>query len=131
MAKKEIKNNKDKTNFIKSFKAELKKVIWPTPKQLFNSTIAVLTIVIITAIIVFILDLAFETINKNGIDRIKQVVSNSTVNETTENETSENETTETENEVEESVEQNTETEVENNENTETTENTTVENNTNN
>ena len=131
MAKKEIKNNKDKTNFIKSFKAELKKVIWPTPKQLFNSTVAVLTIVIITAIIVFILDLAFETINKNGIDRIKQVVSNSTVNETTENETSENETTETENEVEESVEQNTETEVENNENTETTENTTVENNTNN
>ncbi len=136
MAKKEIKNNKDKTNFIKSFKAELKKVIWPTPKQLFNSTVAVLTIVIITAIIVFILDLAFETINKNGIDRIKQVVSNSTVNETTENETSdnevtENETTETENEVEESVEQNTETEVENNENAETTENTTVENNTNN
>ena len=129
MAKKEIKNNKDKTNFIKSFKAELKKVIWPTPKQLFNSTVAVLTIVIITAIIVFILDLAFETINKNGIDRIKQVVSNSTVNETTENETSDNEVTE--NEVEESVEQNTETEVENNENAETTENTTLENNTNN
>ena len=39
MAKKEVKNNKDKTSFTKSFKAELKKVIWPTPKQLFNCSI--------------------------------------------------------------------------------------------
>lgn len=82
--KKEIKNNKDKTSFFKSFKAELKKVVWPTPKQLLNNTIAVLTIVLITAIIVFILDLAFESANKYGIDKIKQVVSNSSENQTTE-----------------------------------------------
>ena len=48
MAKKELKNQKDKTSFAKSFKAELKKVVWPTPKQLFNNTVAVLAIVIIT-----------------------------------------------------------------------------------
>ena len=45
MAKKEVKNNKDKTSFTKSFKAELKKVNWPTPKQLFNNTVALLAIV--------------------------------------------------------------------------------------
>lgn len=78
--KKEIKNNKDKTSFMKSFKAELKKVIWPTPKQLFNNTVAVLTIVLITAIIVFVLDFTFESINKYGIDKVKQVVSNSSNN---------------------------------------------------
>ena len=80
MPKKEIKNNKDKTSFMKSFKAELKKVIWPTPKQLFNNTVAVLVIVVITAIIVFALDFTFESINKYGIDKIKQQVSNSTSN---------------------------------------------------
>lgn len=91
MAKKEEKNIKDKTSFMKSFKAELKKVIWPTPKQLFNNTVAVLTIVIITAAIVFVLDFAFESMNKYGIDKVKQVVTNSSMNETTD---SENETVE-------------------------------------
>lgn len=81
MAKKEEKNIKDKTSFIKGFKAELKKVVWPTPKQLLNSTIAVLTIVIITALIVFVLDFAFESFNKYGIDKIKEVVTNSTSNQ--------------------------------------------------
>ena len=97
MAKKEEKNIKDKTSFMKSFKAELKKVIWPTPKQLFNNTIAVLVIVVITAAIVFVLDFAFESMNKYGIDKIKEVVSNST-NESIDNTTdSENETDENNN----------------------------------
>ena len=84
--KKEVKNIKDKTSFMKSFKAELKKVIWPTPKQLFNNTIAVLTIVIITAIIVFALDFVFEAMNKYGIDKVKNVISNSSINETIDSE---------------------------------------------
>ena len=46
----------------KDFKAELKKVIWPTPKQLAKSTMAVVFIVVVTAIIVFVLDVVFETI---------------------------------------------------------------------
>ena len=52
MAKKE---NKTKKHFLKDFKAELKKVIWPTPKQLVNNTSAVLAIVLITAVIVFVI----------------------------------------------------------------------------
>jgi len=91
MAKKEEKNIKDKTSFMKSFKAELRKVVWPTPKQLVNNTIAVLSIVIITALIVFILDFAFESINKYGIDKIKEAVKNSAVEENViENEVIEN-----------------------------------------
>ena len=80
MAKKEEKNIKDKTSFMKKFKAELKKVIWPTPKQLFNNTVAVLSIVLITAVIVFVLDLAFESINKYGVNKLKQDIVNSSNN---------------------------------------------------
>lgn len=97
MAKKEAKakkeNNKNKKSFFKDFKAELKKVNWPTPKQLLNNTTAVVVIVIITAVIVFVLDIAFETLNKHGIEKIKEViVTDNTTQEdaTTDNTTSEN-----------------------------------------
>lgn len=82
MAKKEAKakkENKNKKSFFKDFKAELKRVSWPTPKQLVNNTIAVITIVFITAAIVFVLDLAFESVNKYGVEQIKKVI---TTNET-------------------------------------------------
>lgn len=71
MAKKE---NKVKKHFFKDFKAELKKVIWPTPKQLVNNTVAVVTIVLIAAIIVFVLDVAFDSINKYGISNLQSIV---------------------------------------------------------
>ena len=111
MAKKENKakkqeNNKNKKSFFKDFKAELKKVVWPTPKQLVNNTVAVITIVLITALIVFVLDLAFETMNSKGIDKIKDVIS-------TENEINENNTTEDNNTIT-TDEANTTNEAENN-----------------
>ncbi len=70
-AKKETKNKK---SFFKDFKAELKKVIWPTPKQLVNNTIAVVAIVIMTAAIVFVLDVAFDLFNKYGINNLKSKI---------------------------------------------------------
>ena len=87
MAKKEIKtnkkeNSKNKKSFFKDFKAELKKVVWPTPKQLVNNTVAVITIVLITAIIVFVLDLAFEFANKQGIEKVKEVITSSNTTNT-------------------------------------------------
>jgi len=93
MAKKEVKkeNNKNKKSFTKDFKAELKKVSWPTPKQLLNNTVAVVTIVLITAAIVFVLDLVFETINKHGVEKIKEVI----VTDNVENQTVTEENTET------------------------------------
>ena len=108
-------DSKNKKHFMKDFKAELKRVIWPTPKQLFNNTVAVITVVLITAAIVFVLDLAFESINTYGIDKLKQIVDTNQVestnivdenavneqndaseNEVSENETNENSTTENE-----------------------------------
>ena len=103
MAKNENRNdNKVKKNFFKDFKAELKRVIWPTPKQLVNNTTAVVTIVIITAIIVFALDAVFDLGNKYGISKLQSIVNekynntestNSTDNSSTDNNTESTENT--------------------------------------
>lgn len=110
MAKKEAKtkkeNSKNKKSFFKDFKAELKKVSWLTPKQLLNNTIAVITIVFITAVIVFVLDIAFETLNKHGVDKIKEIVG--TDNSASENVSTDEETTESTENGEENTEGNTE-----------------------
>ncbi|MGN1300017.1 MAG: preprotein translocase subunit SecE [Clostridia bacterium] len=70
-------SKKDKRHFFKDVKAELKKVIWPTPKQLLNNTLAVIASVIIVGVIVFLLDLCFEKINTFGIEKLKTVVQSS------------------------------------------------------
>ena len=75
-------DTKNRKHFIKDFKAELKRVIWPTPKQLLNNTVAVITVVLITAAIVFVLDFVFESMNKYGIDKLKEVVDTSSDNTT-------------------------------------------------
>ena len=87
---------KDKKSFAKDFKAELKKVTWPTPKQLVNNTTAVVVIVLITAIIVFVLDIIFENANKYGVDKLKTIVANEQVTDqnTSEDEQSSNTTVE-------------------------------------
>ena len=69
--KKSKKEEKNKRRFFKDFKAELKRVVWPTPKQLLNSTIAVITIVIVTGTIVFALDIGFELLNEYGINKLQ------------------------------------------------------------
>ena len=102
MAKEVEKNKKEKKHFLKDFKAELKKVICPTPKQLLNNTTAVVTIVIITAIIVFALDAVFDLGNKYGISKLQSIVNekynntestNSTDNSSTDNNTESTENT--------------------------------------
>ncbi len=84
-SKKDVKN---KRHFWKDFKAELKKVVWPTPKQLVNSTVAVITIVLVTALIVFVLDLGFEAAKTHGIDKLQSSLQSKNSN-TVENTTSE------------------------------------------
>ena len=56
---------------MKDFKAELKKVVWPTSKQLINNVTAVIAIVLITAAIVFVLDLVFIGMNEYGVNKLK------------------------------------------------------------
>ena len=112
MANKE-KEGKEKRHFFKNFKAELKKVILPTPKQVVNNTIAVIVVVLITAAIVFVLDLAFEGLNTYGINKLKGIVQ--TEDTSTENvvntntiENTDNTTTEGNTEVEENSNESTE-----------------------
>ena len=46
-------------NFMKEAIAELKKVIWPTQKELKNSTIVVITTIIIASIFIGLVDIFF------------------------------------------------------------------------
>ena len=104
---KDAKNNKDvknKKHFFKDFKAELKKVIWPTPKQIVNNTIAVVTIVLITAVIVFVLDLVFDIFNEQGINRLKTNIRNKVVVENVTDSNNEDENTAEQEDSEETVE---------------------------
>lgn len=85
MAKEVNKENKKEKNdnkkFFKEFKAELKRVSWPTRKQLVNNTIAVVSIVVIVAVIVFVLDVIFENMNKFGVEKLKAIVTSSSSEE--------------------------------------------------
>ena len=122
MAKKE-KEVKQKSSYFKDMKAELKKVVWPTPKELVNNTVAVITFVLVIAVIVFILDFCFDNLNKYGITRLQESVQSSF--QTTEdsenvsedaNQTSEGEnaiSNETSEDSENNSETNTDTNVEN------------------
>ena len=86
MAKETNKSSKkENKKFMKDFKAELKKVSWPTPKELANNTAAVVTIVIIVAVIVFALDLVFKSIDDYGIEKLKTIVSSTSENNSDEN----------------------------------------------
>ena len=128
MAKKDAKLNKDnnkesknKKSFFKGLKAELKKVIWPTPKQLFNNTVAVITIVLITTLIVFVLDLAFRSLDEYGIDKIQESIQTLNSTSSDENNTSEDSNVTETDEAVENEETSNQTE-ESAENTSTTEN---------
>lgn len=97
------KEKKERSTFFKDFKAELKKVTWPTAKQLITKTIAVIAIVIVISLIVFALDFVFDKgyqtittkaanmINKNEVTQT--VDENNTVVESVD--ATENTTTET------------------------------------
>ena len=81
-AKKKV-NDKKERHFLKDVKAELKKVICPTPKQLFNNTLAVLVIVLVVGVIVFALDVCFEKMNSLGVEKLKSIVENIDTEENT------------------------------------------------
>jgi len=49
-------------NFIKEAIAELKKVIWPTKKDLKNSTIVVISTIIIASIFIGLVDIFFTKV---------------------------------------------------------------------
>ena len=48
------------TGFFKGVKSELKKVVWPTRKQLINNTVMVLVLVVVLSAIVLGFDMILE-----------------------------------------------------------------------
>jgi preprotein translocase subunit SecE len=102
------KNNNQKNSFLKDSKAELKKVNWPTPKRLANDTATVIGIVLVVAAIVFVLDLAFLTLNEkliiNNEEKIKSTDNTTVVQDVETDEESDDATTEDTTEVESSEE---------------------------
>ena len=115
MAKKDVMKDK-KNNFGKELKSELKKVTWPSFKQLVNNTYAVVAIVLIVAAIVFVLDVCFENLNNFSVNKLKALVSSNTEDTVTDLESSTEETNENSDEenVESSIEEITESSTEEN-----------------
>ena len=97
---KKVSTKKDnKKSFFKEFKAELKRVSWPTPKQLVNNTTAVISIVLIICAIVFVLDVIFEKLNTYGVEKLKAIVTSSSSETVEDHEGHDHELVEGENEV--------------------------------
>ena len=124
--KKEEKVAKKGTN-QNSMRSELKKVTWPTRKELINSTIAVIVIVVLTAIIVFFLDVVFESVNTYGINKLRTTVSDKVNKDDTKKQDAEEEiVTDTNTDVDKEAEEAEVTEsTESTENTETVEESTT------
>ena len=80
-----VKESKTKRHFFKDVKAELKKVIWPTKKQVVNNTVAVISIVLLVGIAGFVLDVCLEKINSFGVNKLKTIVQSTQTNEISEN----------------------------------------------
>ena len=112
MAKKEkkVKENKKNSHYFKDMKAELKRVIWPSAKQTVSNTTAVIVFTLIAAIIVFVLDLCFDSINKYGVTPLQSKIQSSYSSTQNEENTTVEENTESETNSEKNEEKSTEKE---------------------
>jgi preprotein translocase subunit SecE len=61
-------------SFLKGIKAELKKVVWPTKKQLINNTVMVILLVLALAAIVLTFDMIVEFLDLKFWDLIRNKV---------------------------------------------------------
>ena len=90
---KKIEKNMNKKHAFRDFKAELKKIVWPSKKEWSENIIVVISMVIIVFAIIFVLDLAFNSLNKlevKGVEKLKNSIDTNTVaNETNEISTNE------------------------------------------
>ena len=62
--------NVRKKGFLKGMKAELKKVIWPTGKQVVKSTFATISFVLLISVILVALNYAFSFLNSKWFDLV-------------------------------------------------------------
>jgi len=57
--------------FLKGIKAELKKVVWPTRKQLLNNTVMVILLVLLLGAVVLTFDMIIEFLDVKLWELIK------------------------------------------------------------
>jgi len=60
--KRKIKGSNRIARWFREMRSELKKVVWPTPKQIVNNTFVALTVMTFASIVIWALDLAAENI---------------------------------------------------------------------
>ena len=60
--------------FLRDYKSELKKIVWPTRPQVIQNTGVVLIAIAFVAAIVGLLDLAFGVGIINGLDQISKLI---------------------------------------------------------
>lgn len=61
--------------FLKGIKAELKKVVWPTRKQLLNNTVMVILLVLLLGAVVLTFDMIIEFLDVKLWELIKNRIS--------------------------------------------------------
>ena len=71
--------------YFKDVKGEMKKVVWPTFKQVKNNTIIVLISIILVGILIWVLDIAFAKTLGTVVEKYGNSTSNSSVDFTSEN----------------------------------------------
>jgi len=57
-AKRRVKGSNRIARWFREMRSELKKVVWPTPKQIVNNTFVALTVMTASAIMIWALDFA-------------------------------------------------------------------------
>ena len=108
---KDKKEKKDNKTFFKDFKAELKKVTWPTAKQLATKTAVVIAIVLIISAIVLVIDFVFDKGYEFIVTKASSSINKDNTTDTNSTDTnSTDETTTTENNAGEDAGQNVTTE---------------------
>ena len=56
--KKRVKGSNRLIRWFREMRSELKKVVWPTPKQILNNTLVSLTVMVAAAIVIWAIDQA-------------------------------------------------------------------------
>jgi preprotein translocase subunit SecE len=57
-SKRKIRGSNRFAKWFREMRSELKKVVWPTPKQIVNNTFVALTVMACAAVVIWALDLA-------------------------------------------------------------------------
>ena len=60
MAEAQKKSVSKVAKFFKEVKSEMKKVVWPTKKQIINNTLIVFAAVAVIGVFIWVLDLVFQ-----------------------------------------------------------------------